>query len=165
MFTSPVVMTWPLSTWVTRVIGTKIDRRPNTSTTSPSTRGGSSPGRSTTTRSRTLPTWSPAGSNTDRPARRAAKTREGEVLTSAQVSRCENRHHATALRHRRRVHRPAVRRQPARRRPRRRRPDHRAVPGPRAGVRLLRVHVPCVVGDGGLRVLHPHLHAVLGDPV
>ena len=34
-----------------------------------------------------MPTWSPAGSKTGSPDRRAAKTREGEVLTSAQVSR------------------------------------------------------------------------------
>ena len=84
MLTTPVVITWPVSTWVTRVIGTKIERRPNTSTTSPSTRGCRPPGRSTATRSRTLPTWSPAGSNTGRPERRAAKTREGEVLTTTE---------------------------------------------------------------------------------
>ena len=39
------------------------------------------PGRITTTTSRTLPTWSPWGSNTGSPARRAAKTRVGVVLT------------------------------------------------------------------------------------
>ena len=54
----------------------------------------------------------------------------------------ENGSHATDLRHRRRVHRPALRRQPAGRRARRRRPVHRAVPGARAGVRLLGVDVP-----------------------
>src|SRR3954452_16620172 len=146
MFTRPVVITWPVSTWVTRVIGTKIERRPNTSTTSPSTRGGRSPGRSTATRSRILPTWSPAGSKTGRPLRRAAKTRFGEVLTSAQANRWEDGAHATALRHRRRVHRPALRRQPARRRPRRRRPHAVPVPGTGAGVQLLRVDLPLVLG-------------------
>ena len=35
MLTSPVVITWPESTLVTRVIGTKIRRRPSTSTTRP----------------------------------------------------------------------------------------------------------------------------------
>ena len=35
-----MVITWPLSMLVTRVIGRKTVRRPNTSTTSPSTRGG-----------------------------------------------------------------------------------------------------------------------------
>ena len=48
----------------------------------------------------------------------------------------------TDLRHRRRVHRPAVRGQPAGRGARRRRAVHRAVPGARAGVRLLGVDVP-----------------------
>ena len=39
-------MTWPLSMLVTRVIGRKTVRRPNTSTTRPSTRGRRPPGRS-----------------------------------------------------------------------------------------------------------------------
>ena len=39
MLTTPVVITWPLSMLVTRVIGRKTARRPNTSTTSPRTRG------------------------------------------------------------------------------------------------------------------------------
>ena len=39
MLSSPVVITWPASMLVTRVIGAKIWRRPNTSTTSPTTRG------------------------------------------------------------------------------------------------------------------------------
>ncbi len=86
MFTTPVVITWPLSTWVTRVIGTNTERRPNTSTTRPSTRGCWGPVRSATTRSRTLPTWSPCGSKTGRPASRAAKTRFGVVLTCRYVS-------------------------------------------------------------------------------
>ena len=74
MLTRPVVMTWPASMEVTRVIGTKIRRRPGTSTTRPRTRGASWPMRSETTTSRTRPTWSPVGSNTAMPARRAMKT-------------------------------------------------------------------------------------------
>ena len=80
MFSRPVVITWPASMLVTRVIGAKIWRRPNTSTTRPTTRGCRTSDRSTTTTSRTLPTWSPWGSNTGSPARRAAKTRMGVVL-------------------------------------------------------------------------------------
>ena len=67
---------------VTRVIGTKIRRRPNTSATRPSTRGWLVSERIATTRSRTLPTWSPWGSKIGRPTRRAAKTRVGVVLTA-----------------------------------------------------------------------------------
>src|SRR3954453_17975689 len=136
MFTTPVVITCPLSRWVTLVIGTNTDRRPNTSTTRPRIRGSSPPGRSVATRSRIFPTWSPAGSNTGRPARRAAKTRVGEVLTTRQVSGWEDGPHATALRHRGRVHRPAVRGEPARGRARRRGPDDRAVPGHPRGCQL-----------------------------
>src|SRR4051794_26406227 len=66
---------------VTRVIGTKIRRRPNTSATMPSTRGWLASERMATTRSRTLPTWSPCGSKIGRPTRRAAYTRDGAVLT------------------------------------------------------------------------------------
>src|SRR3954453_16735604 len=142
MFTTPVVMTWPLSRWVTLVIGTKTERRPKTSTTRPRIRGSRPPGRRVATRSRIFPTWAPAGANTGRPDRRAAKTRVGEVLTTCQVSGWEDASHATALRHRRRVPRPAVRREPARRGARRRRPEHRAVRGDRPGVQLLRDHVP-----------------------
>ena len=159
MFTRPVVITWPLSMWVTRVIGTKIERRPKTSTTRPSTRGGRSPGRSTATRSRILPTWSPAGSNTGSPDRRAAKTRVGEVLTSAEVSGTRSGwmppcgsattsstcsptgpspgnqlavvHGAEDL-------------------------SDRAVPRAGARVQLLRDTFPVPVGDGGVR--HPDLH-------
>ena len=40
-----------------------------------------------------------------------------------------------------------------------------AVPGARAGVRLLRVDVPGVGGRGGRRVRHPDLHPRAGDPV
>ena len=65
---------------VTRVIGTKIRRRPNTSATMPSTRGWWSSERTATTRSRTLPTWSPTGSKIGRPTSRATKTRAGVVL-------------------------------------------------------------------------------------
>jgi len=86
MLTSPVVMTWPESMDVTRVIGTKIRRRPGTSTTRPSTRGSSWPIRNETTTSRTRPTWSPAGSNSGVPARRAMKTLAGAPLTRVQVS-------------------------------------------------------------------------------
>ena len=90
MLSSPVVITWPASMLVIRVIGAKIWRRPNTSTTSPTTRGcetsEDAPGRITTTTSRTLPTWSPWGSNTGSPARRAAKTRVGVVLTEGNSS-------------------------------------------------------------------------------
>ena len=60
--------TWPASIVVTRVIGRKIRRR-CTSMTRPRTRGGSWSWRSTTTRSRTLPSVSPAGSNTPIPDR------------------------------------------------------------------------------------------------
>src|SRR4051794_1398070 len=63
--------------WVTLVIGTKIRRRPNTSATSPSTRGWLVSERIATTRSRTLPTWSPCGSKMGRPTSRAAYTRPG----------------------------------------------------------------------------------------
>src|SRR4249919_3267100 len=66
---------------VTLVIGTKIRRRPNTSATIPSTRGWLLSERIATTRSRTLPTWSPWGSKIGRPTRRAAYTRGGAVLT------------------------------------------------------------------------------------
>ena len=62
---------------VTRVIGTKIRRRPNTSATRPSTRGWLVSERIATTRSRTLPTWSPWGSKIGRPTSRAAYTRPG----------------------------------------------------------------------------------------
>jgi hypothetical protein len=57
---------------VTRVIGTKIRRRPNTSATMPSTRGWLTSERIATTRSRTFPTWSPWGSKMGRPTSRAA---------------------------------------------------------------------------------------------
>ncbi len=57
---------------VTRVIGTKIRRRPKTSATMPSTRGWLASDRIVTTRSRTLPTWSPWGSKMGSPTRRAA---------------------------------------------------------------------------------------------
>src|SRR5689334_19520904 len=78
---------------ITRVIGTKIRRRPNTSATRPSTRGWLTSERTAATRSRTLPTWSPWGSKIGRPTSRAAYTREGVVLTS---------HHATGQEPRRR---------------------------------------------------------------
>src|SRR5688572_21596259 len=63
-------ITAPGSTAVTRPIGTKIRRRATTSTTMPSTRGGAVPTRRAMTTSRTLPTRSPLGSNTVRPASR-----------------------------------------------------------------------------------------------
>src|SRR3954468_15457299 len=66
---------------VTRVMGTKIRRRPKTSATSPSTLGWLASERIATTRSRTLPTWSPWGSKIGRPTMRAAYTRDGAVLT------------------------------------------------------------------------------------
>src|SRR5262245_4445805 len=78
--------------WVTRVIGTKIRRRPNTSATRPSTRGWLVSERIATTRSRTLPTWSPWGSKMGRPTSRAAYTRPGlpgpdwAVLTAAHAT-------------------------------------------------------------------------------
>jgi hypothetical protein len=65
---------------VTRPIGTKIRCRCATSITNPSTRGGWRSARSIVTASRTLPSWSPDGSNTSMPASRATKTRS-EVLT------------------------------------------------------------------------------------
>src|SRR5690349_17702368 len=67
--------------FVTRVIGTKIFRRPKTSATRPSTRGWCTSERTATTRSRTLPTWSPWGSKIGSPTSRAAYTRAGVVLT------------------------------------------------------------------------------------
>src|SRR4051794_19223900 len=63
--------------WVTRVIATKIRWRPNTSATIPSTRGWLVSERIATTRSRTLPTWSPWGSKMGRPTSLAAYTRPG----------------------------------------------------------------------------------------
>src|SRR3954469_338612 len=63
--------------WVTRVIATKIRRRPNISATSPSTRGWLVSERIATTMSRTLPTWSPCGSKMGSPTSRAAYTRPG----------------------------------------------------------------------------------------
>src|SRR5262245_27440466 len=78
--------------WVTRVIGTKMRRRPNTSATSPSTRGWLVSDRIATTRSRTLPTWSPWGSKMGRPTKRATYTRPGladpdwAVLTAAHAT-------------------------------------------------------------------------------
>src|SRR6476469_3668220 len=72
---------------VTRVIGTKIRRRPKTSATSPSTRGWLASERIATTRSRTLPTWSPCGSKIGSPTSRATYTRGGLVLTWANATR------------------------------------------------------------------------------
>ena len=72
---------------VTRVIGTKMRRRPNTSATMPSTRGWLTSERMATTRSRTLPTWSPCGSKIGSPTSRAAYTRDGLVLTCANATR------------------------------------------------------------------------------
>ncbi len=77
MLTTPVLMTWPRSSEVTRLIGTKIRRRPCTSTTRPMTRLDSPVIRTVATASRTRPTDSPFGSNTDSPANRARKTRVG----------------------------------------------------------------------------------------
>ena len=85
MLTSPVVMTCPPSTEVTRVIGTKTRRRPGTSTTRPMTRGRRREAPKVTTTSRTRPTWSPSGSKTLRLVRRPTKTRDG-VLTPARLS-------------------------------------------------------------------------------
>jgi hypothetical protein len=56
---------------VIRPIGRKMRRRMGISATSPTTRGGWVPARGRATASRTRPTWSPFGSNTLRPARRA----------------------------------------------------------------------------------------------
>ena len=83
MLTSPVVITWLASMLVTRVIGTKTRRRPGTSTTSPTARGCCRRALKTAITSRTLPTWSPSGSNTGSPARRATKTRDPAPLTVA----------------------------------------------------------------------------------
>src|SRR6476620_1695181 len=82
---------------VTRVIGTKIRRRPKTSATRPSTRGWLASDRMVTTRSRTLPTWSPWGSKIGRPTMRAAYTRVGVLLMVP---------HATGRRPRRRTPAP-----------------------------------------------------------
>ena len=83
MLSRPVVTTAPASMLVTRVIGQKMRRRGCTSTTRPSTRGAWLPCRRATTTSRTLPTWSPRGSNTAMPARRAMKTLVGAPLMLA----------------------------------------------------------------------------------
>ncbi len=80
---TPVVMTWPESMPVTRVMGRKIRRRVGSSTTSPRTRGGLRPTRSMTTRSRTRPTWSPAGSNTAMPERWETKIRGAPAAMAA----------------------------------------------------------------------------------
>lgn len=74
-FSTPVVMTWPDSMPVTRVIGRKMRRRVESSTTSPSSRGGRRPTRSMATRSRTRPTMSPLGSKTAMPERCETKIR------------------------------------------------------------------------------------------
>ncbi len=74
-FSTPVVMTCPDSMLVTRVMGRKMRRRVDNSTTSPRARGGRRPTRSMTTRSRTRPTWSPVGSKTGTPARCETKIR------------------------------------------------------------------------------------------
>ncbi len=89
MLTRPVVMTWPPSMLVTRVIGRKTRRRPGTSTTRPMACGRARPGRKTTTTSRTRPTWSPCGSKTARPDMRATKTRLGAPLTVARLVRAD----------------------------------------------------------------------------
>jgi len=78
-FTVPVTMIWLASIVVTLVMGTKIRRRGGTSTTSPVKRAGRLPVRITTIASRTLPIWSPLGSNTPRPLSRAKKTRGLEL--------------------------------------------------------------------------------------
>jgi len=75
MLTSPVVITCPASSEVTRVMGTNTRRRPGTSATSPITRGRRVVELNVTTTSRTRPTGSPNGSKTRSPARRAQKTR------------------------------------------------------------------------------------------
>jgi hypothetical protein len=81
--TSPVVITWPASMLVTRVIGRNTRRRPGTSTSSPTARGPVSWVPNTATTSRILPTASPSGSKTDRPARRATKTLVGALPFTA----------------------------------------------------------------------------------
>src|SRR3712207_5560719 len=58
----------------------RSERRPKTSTTNPSTRGTRPPGRSIATRSRTRPTWSPAGSKTGSPVSRPTNTREADAV-------------------------------------------------------------------------------------
>ena len=73
MLTRPVLITCPASILVTRVSGRNTRRRPGTSTTRPTARGAPL-ARTSTTTSRTRPTWSPIGSKTTVPARRATKT-------------------------------------------------------------------------------------------
>jgi len=82
MLTTPVVMTCPPSMLVTRPMGRNTRRRPGTSTTRPTARGAIRPARNTTTMSLTRPTWSPCGSKTARPDRRAMKTLVGAPLTA-----------------------------------------------------------------------------------
>src|SRR4051794_8067143 len=86
MFTRPVEMTCPESIDVTRVRGRNTRRRLPTSTTSPTARGAPLRRTSTTT-SRTRPTWSPRGSNTLVPARRATKTLVPTLLTPVSLDR------------------------------------------------------------------------------
>jgi hypothetical protein len=66
-----VVTIWPTSIFVTRVIGRKMRRRAPTSTTRPTSRGGIVPYCINITKSRTLPSCSPLGSNTADPRSRA----------------------------------------------------------------------------------------------
>ena len=79
-------MTCPESIAVTRVSGRNTRRRAATSTTSPTARGAPL-GRTSTTTSRTRPTWSPRGSNTLVPARRATNTLVPTLLTSVSLDR------------------------------------------------------------------------------
>ena len=78
-FSRPLTTTPPASIEVTRVIGTKMRRRGCTSSTRPMMRGGRGAARSVATTSRILPSWSPLGSKTEAPVRRAMKTRVGAL--------------------------------------------------------------------------------------
>ena len=77
--------TVPGSMEVIRVIGMKMRRRGGTSTINPRTLGATCPLCRVATASRTFPTWSPAGSKTAVPARRAIKTRFNVALIALRV--------------------------------------------------------------------------------
>ena len=96
-FTVPVTMIWPVSILVTLVIGTKMRLRGCTSTTRPVSLGGLLPLRSTTMASRTLPSWSPLGSNTPIPAKRAKKTRVAVLVVTTEGYRRWRVHSPAAI--------------------------------------------------------------------
>ena len=88
-------MTWPESIAVTRVSGRNTRRRRGDLDDEPD--GPGRPlGRTSTTTSRTRPTWSPRGSNTLVPARRATNTLVPTLLTSVSLDRAPDVSRRTA---------------------------------------------------------------------